>query len=96
MKTRSAVKPYVEGERICEATNILSSDLAGPVKARRHLAQLRSWFGRPSWDMESADAEAYFGRVLRDTANGTQLARSQLLKTYFCFWRSGTRPRSIS
>ena len=35
--------------------------------------------------MESADAEAYFGRVLRDTANGTQLARSQLLKTYFLF-----------
>jgi hypothetical protein len=30
-----------------------------------HLDQIRSWFGRPLWDMESADADAYFGKVLR-------------------------------
>ena len=35
-----------------------------------HLEQVRAWFGRPLWDMESADADAYFGKVLRDTAKG--------------------------
>jgi hypothetical protein len=28
-----------------------------------HLEQLRAWFGRPLWDMEPADADAYFGTV---------------------------------
>ena len=50
-----------------------------------HLEQLRAWFGRPLWDMEPADADAYFGKVLRDAAKGTRLARSQALKTYFLF-----------
>ena len=31
-----------------------------------HLEQVRAWFGRPLWDMEPADADAYFGKVLRD------------------------------
>ena len=35
--------------------------------------------------MEPADADAYFGKVLRDAAKGTRLARSQALKTYFLF-----------
>ena len=26
-----------------------------------HLEQLRAWFGGPLWDMEPADADAYFG-----------------------------------
>ena len=50
-----------------------------------HLEQLRAWFGRPLWDMEPADADAYFGKVLRDAARGTRLARSQALRTYFVF-----------
>jgi integrase/recombinase XerD len=50
-----------------------------------HLEQVRIWFGRPLWDMEPADADAYFGRVLRETAKGTRLARAQALKTYFLF-----------
>ena len=52
-----------------------------------HLEQLRGWFGGPLWDMEPADADAYFGKVLRDAAKGTRLARSQALKTYFLFLR---------
>ena len=32
-----------------------------------HLEQVRAWFGLPLWDMEPADADAYFGKVLRDT-----------------------------
>ena len=35
--------------------------------------------------MEPADADAYFGRVLRDAPSGTRLARSQALTTYFVF-----------
>lgn len=50
-----------------------------------HLEQVRVWFGRPLWEMEPADADAYFGRVLRETAKGTRLARAQALKTYFLF-----------
>jgi integrase/recombinase XerD len=50
-----------------------------------HLEQLRAWFGRPLWDMEPADADVYFGTVVRDAAKGTRLGRSQALRTYFLF-----------
>lgn len=50
-----------------------------------HLEQLRAWFGRPLWEMEPADADVYFGRVLRDTAKSTRLMRALTLKTYFRF-----------
>ncbi|WP_242434276.1 hypothetical protein [Streptomyces sp. CB01580] len=35
--------------------------------------------------MEPADADAYFGKVLRNSPSGTRLARSQALTTYFLF-----------
>lgn len=50
-----------------------------------HLEQVRAWFGRPLWNMDPADADAYFGKVLRTTAKGTRVARAQALKTYFLF-----------
>jgi integrase/recombinase XerD len=50
-----------------------------------HLEQARIWFGRPLWDMEPADADAYFGKVLRAVPTNTRLARAQALKTYFEF-----------
>ncbi|GAA2277559.1 hypothetical protein GCM10010149_21160 [Nonomuraea roseoviolacea subsp. roseoviolacea] len=61
-----------------------------------HLEQVRAWFGRPLWEMEPADADVYFGKVLRTTAKGTRLSRAQALKTFFVFlelrpviwWRS--------
>jgi integrase/recombinase XerD len=52
-----------------------------------HLEQVRAWFGRALWEMQPADADAYFGGVLRDAAKGTRLARSQALRTYFLFLR---------
>jgi hypothetical protein len=61
--------------------------IARSARTWRTLEQLRAWFGGPLWDMEPADADAYFGRVLRDAAKGTRLARSQALKTYFLFLR---------
>ncbi|MEU3038882.1 tyrosine-type recombinase/integrase [Streptomyces griseoaurantiacus] len=50
-----------------------------------HLEQMRSWFGRPLWEMEPSDADAYFGKVLRASPSGTRLGRSQALTTYFLF-----------
>lgn len=50
-----------------------------------NLEQIRTWFGRPLWDMEPSDADAYFGRMLRGSPSGTRLARSQALTTYFAF-----------
>jgi integrase/recombinase XerD len=50
-----------------------------------HLEQVRAWFGRPLRDMEPADADTYFGKVLRGVARGTRLSRAQALKTYYLF-----------
>jgi site-specific recombinase XerD len=52
-----------------------------------HLEQTRTWFGRPLWEMEPADADAYFGQVPRASAKGTRLARAQALTTFFAFPR---------
>jgi site-specific recombinase XerD len=50
-----------------------------------HLEQVRTWFSKPLWDMEPADADAYFGTVLRAVPPNTRLARAQALKTFFEF-----------
>jgi hypothetical protein len=50
-----------------------------------HLDQVRTWFGKPLWEMEPADADAYFGEVVRHGAEGTRLARAQALTMYFAF-----------
>jgi integrase/recombinase XerD len=57
-----------------------------------HLEQVRAWFGRPTRDMDPPDADAYFGKVLRDTAKGTRLSRAQALTAarvgrLFAGWR---------
>jgi len=49
------------------------------------LEQVRAWFGRPLWEMEPSDADSYFGRVLREAASGTRLARAAAVTTYFAF-----------
>ncbi len=50
-----------------------------------HLEQIRAWLGRLLWELEPADADVYFGKVLRSTAKGTRLSRAQALKTFFLF-----------
>jgi len=60
------------------ADGTISSDIG-------HLEQVRTWFGKPLWDMEPTDADIYFGKVLRDAAKGTRLARAQALTTFFSF-----------
>jgi hypothetical protein len=41
-----------------------------------HLEQVRTWLGKPLWEMQPADADAYFGKVVRDWAKGTRLGVS--------------------
>jgi hypothetical protein len=48
-----------------------------------HLDQVRTWFGKSLWEMEPADADTYFGKVMRHGAKGTRLARAQALTKYF-------------
>jgi len=64
------------------AAGLADSTIAGEVI---HLEQVRAWLGRALWTMQPADADAYFGQVLRGAARGTRLARAQALKTYFLF-----------
>jgi len=64
------------------AAGLTDTTISGDVI---HLEQVRTWLGRPLWEMEPADADAYFGKVLRNSAGGTRLARAQALKTYFLF-----------
>ena len=40
-----------------------------------HLELIRDWFGRPLWEMQPSDADAYFGKVLREAAPRTTGAR---------------------
>lgn len=49
------------------------------------LEQVRAWFGRPLWEMQPADADIYFGQILRTVSSGTRMARAQALTTYFTF-----------
>ena len=64
------------------AAGLADSTIAGEVIL---LEQVRAWLGRALWTMQPADADAYFGQVLRGAARGTRLARAQALKTYFLF-----------
>ncbi|MGY4969649.1 hypothetical protein [Streptomyces sp. NEAU-S7GS2] len=50
-----------------------------------HLEKIRDWFGRPLWDMEPRDADAYFGRVIRDARPATRTGRAGALSVYFDF-----------
>ena len=50
-----------------------------------HLELIRAWFGRPLWEMQPGDADAYFGRVLRDVRPSTRTGRAAALAVYFQF-----------
>jgi integrase/recombinase XerD len=48
-----------------------------------NLEQVRAWFGRPLWEMEPQDADAYLGRVMREAPLGTRLARAAAVAVFF-------------
>src|SRR5690348_6118840 len=43
------------------------------------------WYGRPLWELLPADADAYFGKVLRQARPSTRTGRSGGLTVYFQF-----------
>jgi integrase/recombinase XerD len=63
-----------------------------------HLALIRDWFGRPLGEMQPADADAYFGKTLRDARPSTRTGRAAALTVYFQFLpiNCGTRSRSTT
>lgn len=50
-----------------------------------HLELIRDWFDRPLWEMQPADADAYFGQVLRDAKPATRTGRAGALAVFFEF-----------
>ena len=50
-----------------------------------HLQLIRDWFGRPLWDMQPADADAYFGKALREARPATRTGRAAALAVFFEF-----------
>jgi integrase len=50
-----------------------------------HLELMRDWFGRPLWEMQPADADAYFGKALRAAKPSTRTGRAAALTVYFQF-----------
>jgi hypothetical protein len=50
-----------------------------------HLELIRDWFGRPLWEMQPADADTYFGKLLRDAKPSTRTGRAAALTVYFDF-----------
>lgn len=50
-----------------------------------HLELIRDWFGRPLWEMQPADADSYFGKVLRDARPSTRTGRAAALTVFFQF-----------
>lgn len=50
-----------------------------------HLELIRDWLGRPLWEMQPADADAYFGKLLRDASPSTRTGRAAALTVYFDF-----------
>jgi hypothetical protein len=47
-----------------------------------HLELVRDWFGRPLWEMQPADADTYFGKVLREAKPSTRTGRAAALTVY--------------
>jgi hypothetical protein len=64
------------------AAGLCDSTISGDVS---NLEQVRAWFGRPLWEMTPADADMYFGKVMRAAAANTRLKRAQAGKTWFAF-----------
>ena len=48
-----------------------------------HLELIRAWFGGPLWELPPADADAYFGKVLRDAKPSRAPGRAAALTGFF-------------
>ncbi|MEW1674866.1 tyrosine-type recombinase/integrase [Streptomyces noursei] len=50
-----------------------------------HLEKVRDWFGRPLWEMGAPDADAYFGKVIRDATPSLRAGRAGAVSVFFDF-----------
>ena len=57
------------------------------------LEQIRAWFGRPLWEMQPEDADAYFGGALRSAAPATRRGKAFALTMYFRFLELRLKPQ---
>jgi site-specific recombinase XerD len=62
------------------SAGLLDSSIQADVARLEHV---RAWFGRPLWEMEPTDADAYFGRVLRSSPKTTRASRASSLSVFF-------------
>ncbi|MGH3820417.1 MAG: site-specific integrase, partial [Pseudonocardiaceae bacterium] len=50
-----------------------------------HLELIRGWFDRSLWEMRLTDADAYFGKILRDAKPATRTGRAGARAVFFEF-----------
>jgi hypothetical protein len=89
-RRRATLEELADFETDVLAGFVLARSSAGLVDRTiqgdvRQLDQVRAWFGRPLWEMEPSDADAYFGKILQPASKATRLARAQAMTTYFQF-----------
>ena len=82
--------PVSEEELADFETDVLARASAGLADSTirndtGHLELIRDWFGRPLWEMQPGDADAYFGTVLREARPSTRTGRAAALTVYFQF-----------
>lgn len=85
--------PADEGELARFETDVLAGFVLARASAgladstirgdTNHLELIRDWFGRPLWEMTPADADAYFGKVLRQASASTRANRADALAVLF-------------
>ncbi|WP_239070551.1 MULTISPECIES: site-specific integrase [unclassified Streptomyces] len=56
------------------------------------IVEVRSWFGRPLWEMEPRDLDRFFGQHQRDLAHGTKVRKAHSLSTFFEFLELRHKP----
>jgi integrase/recombinase XerD len=61
------------------SVGLLDSSIRADVVRLEHV---RAWFGRPLWEMEPGDADAYFGRVLRGSPKSSRATRASSLSVF--------------
>ncbi|MFK4299879.1 integrase [Arthrobacter sp. GAS37] len=89
-RMRATVDELVDFETDVLAGFVLARASAGLVDSTirndtNHLELIRDWFGRPLWEMQPADADAYFGKVIREARPSTRAGRAAALGVYFDF-----------
>jgi hypothetical protein len=90
LRVPASAEELAEFETDVLAGFVLARAAAGLVDSTirndtNHLELIREWFGRPRWEMQPADADVYFGKVLRKAKPSTRAGRAAALTVFFQF-----------